>query len=76
MIATNQRGWVIGRSRYTLCRSILECIVMETVIALWLLGVTLVAVGIAGVILPALPGPVLIFAGFLVMACGNGWVDC
>ena len=41
---------------------------METIIALWLLGVTLVALGIAGVIIPALPGPVLIFVGFFIMA--------
>lgn len=38
---------------------------------LWTLAVVLIAVGIAGTILPALPGPVLIFAGFLVAA----WAD-
>jgi uncharacterized protein YqgC (DUF456 family) len=41
---------------------------METVIALWLLGVALVALGVAGMLLPALPGPPLIFVGFLVVA--------
>ncbi len=41
---------------------------METVIALWLLGVVLVGFGIAGMLLPALPGPPVLFAGFLVMA--------
>ena len=41
---------------------------METVIALWLLGAALVAVGIAGMLLPALPGPPLLFAGFVIAA--------
>ena len=41
---------------------------METVIALWLLGAVLVATGIAGMLLPALPGPPLLFAGFFVAA--------
>ena len=41
---------------------------METVIALWLLGVALVALGVAGMLLPALPGPPLIFLGFVVVA--------
>jgi uncharacterized protein YqgC (DUF456 family) len=41
---------------------------METVIALWLLGVVLVALGVAGMLLPAVPGPPLIFVGFVVMA--------
>jgi len=41
---------------------------METVIALWLLGATLVALGIAGMLLPALPGPPVLFAGLLVAA--------
>jgi len=41
---------------------------METVIALWLLGAVLVATGIAGMLLPALPGPPLLFAGFFVVA--------
>jgi len=41
---------------------------METVIALWLLGVALVAVGIAGMLVPALPGPPLLFAGLVIAA--------
>lgn len=41
---------------------------MEAIIALWLLGVALVAAGIAGMILPAMPGPPLLFAGFFVAA--------
>jgi uncharacterized protein YqgC (DUF456 family) len=41
---------------------------METVIALWLLGAVLVALGIAGMLLPALPGPPLLFAGFFLAA--------
>lgn len=40
-------------------------------ILLWILAVALVAVGIAGIIFPALPGTVLIFAGLLVAA----WID-
>ena len=41
---------------------------METVIALWLLGAALVAFGIAGMLLPALPGPPLLFAGLFIAA--------
>lgn len=41
---------------------------METVIALWLLGAALVALGIAGMLLPALPGPPLVFLGLLLAA--------
>ena len=41
---------------------------MEAVIALWLLGVALAVAGIAGMILPAMPGPPLLFAGFFVAA--------
>src|ERR671924_416064 len=40
-------------------------------IVLWTVGVLLVIVGIAGIIFPALPGHVLIFAGLLVAA----WAD-
>lgn len=45
-----------------------EIVKMETVIALWFLGAALVAVGIAGMLLPALPGPPLLFAGFVIAA--------
>ncbi len=41
---------------------------METVIALWLLGAVLIAAGIAGMLVPALPGPPLLFAGFVLAA--------
>jgi uncharacterized protein len=40
-------------------------------IVLWIVGVLLVVVGIAGIIFPALPGHVLIFAGLLLAA----WAD-
>jgi len=40
-------------------------------IILWVLAVALVAAGIVGIILPALPGTVLIFAGLFVAA----WAD-
>jgi uncharacterized protein YqgC (DUF456 family) len=45
-----------------------EGVPMETVIALWLLGAALVAAGIAGMLLPALPGPPLMFVGFVIAA--------
>ncbi len=41
---------------------------METVVALWLLGAVLVVLGMGGTLLPALPGPVLMFAGFVIAA--------
>ena len=37
----------------------------------WLLAVILIVAGIAGTILPALPGPPLVFAGLLLAA----WID-
>jgi uncharacterized protein YqgC (DUF456 family) len=37
-------------------------------VILWILAVMLVAAGVVGIILPALPGTVLIFAGLLVAA--------
>jgi uncharacterized protein YqgC (DUF456 family) len=40
-------------------------------IVLWIVGVLLVMAGIAGIIVPALPGHVLIFAGLLLAA----WAD-
>jgi uncharacterized protein len=40
-------------------------------ILLWIVGVLLVVVGIAGIIFPALPGHVLIFAGLFLAA----WAD-
>ena len=40
---------------------------------LWLLGGALVVVGFAGIIFPALPGTVLIFAGLLIAASADGF---
>ena len=40
-------------------------------IVLWVVGMLLVVVGIVGIVFPALPGHVLIFAGLLVAA----WAD-
>lgn len=37
----------------------------------WLAAVLLILLGIAGTVLPALPGPPLVFAGLLVLA----WID-
>lgn len=42
-------------------------------ILLWVLGIALVLVGLAGIVLPALPGPVLVFAGLLVAAWADGF---
>ena len=42
-------------------------------IVLWILGVLLVVVGIAGIIFPALPGHVLIFAGLFLAAWADGF---
>jgi uncharacterized protein YqgC (DUF456 family) len=41
---------------------------------IWALAVVLVVVGLAGVVLPALPGTVLIFAGLLLAAWQDGFV--
>jgi uncharacterized protein YqgC (DUF456 family) len=40
---------------------------------LWILAVLLVIVGIAGIILPALPGVVLVFIGLLLAAWAEGF---
>ena len=40
-------------------------------VLLWIVAVALVAIGIAGIVIPALPGTVLIFAGLLAAA----WAD-
>jgi uncharacterized protein YqgC (DUF456 family) len=42
-------------------------------ILLWLLAVALVIVGLAGVVLPGLPGHVLIFAGLALAAWADGF---
>jgi len=38
---------------------------------LWILAVVLVVAGIAGTVLPAMPGPIVVFAGILLGA----WID-
>ena len=43
-------------------------------LVIWALAVILVIVGLAGVVLPALPGTVLIFAGLLLAAWADGFV--
>jgi uncharacterized protein len=42
-------------------------------ILLWVLAAILVVVGLAGILLPALPGTVLIFAGLLLAAWADGF---
>jgi len=41
---------------------------------IWLLAVLLVVVGLVGIVVPAVPGAVLIFAGFLLAAWADGFV--
>lgn len=41
---------------------------MDSAFLLWLLAITLIAAGIVGLLLPALPGIVLVFAGLVVAA--------
>lgn len=53
--------------------------VMETPILLWLLAVLLIAAGFAGLVLPALPGVPLVFAGLVALAWAEdfayvGWL--
>lgn len=43
-------------------------------VLLWLLGVALVLLGLAGIVFPALPGTVLIFVGLVVLASADGFV--
>jgi uncharacterized protein YqgC (DUF456 family) len=42
-------------------------------ILLWILGVAMVAIGLAGIVLPALPGHMLILAGLIVAAWADGF---
>ncbi len=44
---------------------------MTTTALLWILALVLIAVGVMGAVLPALPGPPLVFAGLLLAA----WID-
>lgn len=40
---------------------------------IWITAVLLVAAGLAGLVLPALPGPLLVFAGLLLAAWAEGF---
>ena len=40
---------------------------------IWILAILLVAVGLAGLVLPALPGPLLVFAGLWLAAWAEGF---
>jgi len=40
-------------------------------VLLWIVGIALVVIGIAGIVFPALPGTVLIFVGLLMTAWAN-----
>ena len=42
-------------------------------IILWTLAILLVVIGFVGIVLPALPGHVLIFAGLLLAAWADGF---
>ena len=42
-------------------------------VLLWIAGVALVVIGIAGIVFPALPGTVLIFVGLLMTAWADGF---
>jgi uncharacterized protein YqgC (DUF456 family) len=42
-------------------------------IILWVIAAVLVAIGLAGILLPALPGTILIFAGLLLAAWADGF---
>ena len=41
---------------------------MDTAVAFWILAAALVVAGLAGLVLPAIPGAPLIFAGLFVAA--------
>jgi hypothetical protein len=43
-------------------------------VVIWALSVVLVVVGLVGVVLPAVPGTILIFAGLLLAAWADGFV--
>lgn len=46
---------------------------MESVILLWILALVLVLVGLAGLVLPAVPGIPLVFAGLVLAAWAEGF---
>jgi uncharacterized protein len=43
-------------------------------VLLWILAILLIAAGLAGLVLPVLPGPLLLFIGLLVAAWVEGFV--
>jgi uncharacterized protein YqgC (DUF456 family) len=47
---------------------------VTTTILIWLLAIVFIVVGLAGLVLPALPGPPLLFAGLLVAAWAEDFV--
>jgi hypothetical protein len=47
---------------------------METSVLLWIAAALLIITGFAGLVVPALPGIVLIFAGFVAAAWAEGFV--
>ena len=46
---------------------------MDNAFLLWLLAIILIAAGIVGLVVPALPGIVLVFAGLVVAAWAEGF---
>ena len=46
---------------------------MDSTIILWILGIPLVLFGIAGTVLPALPGPALVLGGLALLAWADGF---
>jgi len=44
-----------------------------TALAAWILAILLVGIGFAGVLLPTLPGTILVFAGLAVVAWSDGF---
>ena len=46
---------------------------MDSTIILWILGIPLVLFGIAGTVLPALPGPALVLGGLVLLAWADGF---
>jgi hypothetical protein len=47
---------------------------MEPALSYWLLSLLLVLIGLAGLVLPAIPGPPLLFAGLLLAAWAEDFV--
>lgn len=60
--------FALGSSAMYTARVVYSEKCMESVVALWLLGAVLVVLGIGGTLVPALPGPVLMLAGFVIAA--------